>query len=93
MLKAPTLLLGLSTTISAAEVKVGEAVDYSKLAFYPDRWEKQGFDTQLYLGPENTVPSPPDFPSSYATSTLIQLWKSLPAKRNTPEAPNKNHSP
>ena len=48
MLKALTLLLGLSTAISAAEIKVGEAVDYSKLAFYPDRWEKQGFDTQLY---------------------------------------------
>ncbi len=32
----------------AAEIKAGKPIDYSALAFYPDRWEKQGFEMQLH---------------------------------------------
>jgi len=48
MLKALALSLCLASIVPAAEIKAGKAVDYSKLAFYPDRWKKQGFEMQLH---------------------------------------------
>ena len=34
-------------TPKPAELKPGEPVDYGKLAFYPERWEKHKLSTQL----------------------------------------------
>ena len=48
MLKSLLCLLSFSLLAPAADIKPGKAVDYSKLAFYPDRWEKQGFEMQLH---------------------------------------------
>ncbi|MGJ8695978.1 MAG: calcium-binding protein [Verrucomicrobiaceae bacterium] len=42
------LLLTLSATFARAEFKAGDPIDYSKLAFYPDRWAEKKIDTQMY---------------------------------------------
>lgn len=36
------------TTFASAEIKVGDGIDYSKLAFYPDRWKEKKVDTTLF---------------------------------------------
>ncbi len=41
-------LLSTFTTISSAELKPGEGLDYSKLAFYPDRWEQKKIETTMF---------------------------------------------
>ncbi|YCM42722.1 hypothetical protein V2O64_15520 [Verrucomicrobiaceae bacterium 227] len=48
MLKSLLSLALLASLSPAAEIEAGKAIDYSKLAFYPDRWEKQGFEMQLH---------------------------------------------
>ena len=40
-------LLLVSQVVSAASLEPGAPLDYSKLAFNPDRWETQGVSTQL----------------------------------------------
>ena len=43
----PVLLAALAPLPAVGDLEPGKPMDYSKLAFYPDRWEQRGHELEL----------------------------------------------
>jgi|TARA_B110000037_G_scaffold206764_1_gene253029 hypothetical protein len=92
--------VGLCTLTSlcrftSAEIKAGDGLDYSKLAFYPDRWKQKKVDTPLFpwVGENITfLPITDFFEPKVMTKFIGNLdkgWATLPQvhRKNSPHAP------